>query len=171
LNIEKIKRNRQRKDKLKRQWYKLMSPIANYLDVRDHEKCKNNQKSAEELTDKEVINLVVKGVIKKIKKTGKLDEKITVCQKFIDYEYKYQGIYGFINSMNTYWIKNKVLNYWCWNNDRNENMEDILKLTSLLKEALKNKITGIQIEEYVDEYSSKCYWRYENYQKTIKISI
>lgn len=171
MNIKKIKRNREIKDKIKKLCYKLMTPITNYLDIRDFKKCKKNQEYAKRLSDEEVINLVVKGVIKKIKKTGKLDEEIIVCQKFKDSEYEYQGIFGFINSMNTYWIKNKVLNYWCWNNRVNENMEDILKLTSLLKEALENNIIGIQIEEYVNEFSFNCYWRYKFYIKTIKISI
>ncbi|HFD2052162.1 TPA: hypothetical protein ACF2DE_002893 [Clostridium perfringens] len=104
MNVDRIKRNKERRTKL-RNW---VSPIANYLDDRDRRKYKRDKEKAEKITNEEIIDLVIKGIIKEISKTGSFHEEIIICRGFKDSEYRDNGIYGFIESKN-HWLNNRVL--------------------------------------------------------------
>lgn len=170
MNVDRIKKNKERRIKLRNWYYKMVSPIANYLDDRDRRKYRRDKEKAEKITNEEIVDLVIKGIIKEISKTGSFNEEIIICRGFKDSEYRANGIYGFIESKNC-WLNNKVLKIWYFNNYRNENIDDILRLRKLLLWKLKFIIPEIKIEEYIDKNHVKHSWRYDGYIKTIKISI
>lgn len=110
MNIEKIKKRRDRKIKINNWWYyTIVSPLDDFLYNIKNSKYEKNKMKAEKLTDEEAINIIVKGIIKKIKATGRYDEEIVVCSKFNESSYKELGIYNFIGRTNQYWSENDIM--------------------------------------------------------------
>lgn len=171
MDIEKIKRRRDRKIKINNWWHHtVVSPLDDFLYNIKNSKYEKNKMKAEKLTDEEAINIIVKGIIKKIKATGRYDEEIVVCSKFNESSYRELGIYNFIGRTNQYWLENDIMRIWYWNNSGCNDINRIQKLANLLVEGLRKKIKGIKIERVKEKHCCEL-WVYEDYKETIKISI
>lgn len=167
MNIKTIKRRKEVKDKLVQKWYKMMKPLANYIDYREDKKYKKRREKAKQLSDEEAIDLVVKSIIKKVGKYGRLDEEIAICT-WSDEGYN-SNIFDFIEYIN--WNNaNKLLNEWhdIHYDYINTDINYIERLTELLEQKLKD-IDGIKVECYIED--NVYDWKYKNYIKTLKISL
>lgn len=167
MNIKTIKRKREFKNDLTQRWYKLMKPLADYIDKRDNIKYRRTRSKAKKLSDEEVIELVIKRIIKYVKKYGRLDEEIAVCTWS---EENYNGnIFEFIKHIN--WSKStRLLQEWCYihRSFKEDDIEYITILTELLEQRLRD-IDGIKVEYFIEDNTYN--WRYKNYVKTLKVSL
>ena len=167
MNIKNIQRRKELKDNLIETWYKMMKPLANYIDCREDKKYKKRREKAKQLSDEEAMDLVVKSIIKKVRKYGRLDEEIAICTW--NEESRNGNIFEFINHIN--WSKsNRLLQEWCYihRSFKEDDIEYITKLTELLEQKLKD-IDGIKVEYYIED--NVYDWKYKNYIKTLKISL
>lgn len=170
MNIERIKRRRDRRYRFKEQLRKITQPLVNYIDKRNNIKYQKNKQLAKYIHRYEIIHLLIKGITKKIKKTGEFCEEFVICRSFKDYNYNDEGLCNFIKMVNKYWINDDVLDIWC-DYYFIKNTEEQLKLAMLLAMKLKEVIPQIKIEQIVDDNHIKYSTRYIDYRETIKISI
>ena len=167
MNIKKIQRNKKFKKNLIQIWYKLMKPLADLIDNIDDKKYKKVRKKAKRLTDEEAIDIVIKRIVKRIKKYGRLDEEIAICT-WSEETYN-PNIFEFTRRINNN-DPDRILNEWRYihQNYTNPDIDYIAKLTDLLEQKLR-KIDGIKVEYYIEKYLGN--WRYNDYVKTLKISL
>ena len=170
MNIERIKRNKARRYRFQEQLRKITQPLADYIDKRNNIKYQKNKQMAKYISNSEVVDLLIKGITKKIKKTGEFCEEFVICRSFKDYNYSDEGLCGFINFINKHWINDEILDIWC-HNYFIKNTEEQFKLAMLLAMKLKEIIPQVEIEQIVDNNHIKYSTRYIDYKKTIKISI
>ncbi|MGU8679032.1 hypothetical protein ACV3Q3_12810 [Clostridium perfringens] len=170
MNIERIKRNKARRYRFQEQLRKISQPLADYIDKRNNIKYQKNKQLAKYIHRYEIVHLLIKGITKKIKKTGEFCEEFVICRSFKDYNYNDEGLCGFIKMVNKYWINDDVLDIWC-DYYFIKNTEEQLKLAMLLIMKLKEAIPQVKIEQIVDDNHIKYSTRYIDYKETIKISI
>lgn len=169
MNINKIKKRREMKDKLIKVYYKIVSPIARSIEKIEKRKFNNLKNKAMSLTPEEFSNLLANEVIRHIKKTGKFNRDIILCEGCKDFysydEYTSHSLNGFIEYLGK---ENKLL-YYCtlYNDNMYKQIDTKEQILNLLMENL-NKIEGINVEFYIDKDNFRLY---ENYRKTLKIYL
>lgn len=97
MNIKRIRRNKKIKNKLIEFWYKLMMPLDNLIDKYDTKKYHKIRKKAKRITDEEIIDMVIKRIVRRIKKYGKFNDEIAVCSR-VKNQHDGSDLYDFIKT-------------------------------------------------------------------------
>ena len=159
MNIERMKKAQERKEKALDMWYKAMTPVAKFLDDQAEKKRKKIATKGESMTFDDVAKIYAKVLIKEMVKYGKTKKTFVVCEwQHDDY---YHNIVDEVKSE----TKNKYITQWAYNNMYG--VENNVAMANAIAKALEQHGLRIEITNEEEEYMWDC----NNYQFTMRAYI
>lgn len=168
MNIKLRIKLKELKDSLIKLWYKLMTPIANFIieysDYKYHQRKKEVRQWTDEYAIKRCAKLVVKRLISCSKDYEcKLDFDVA---EWCDYDYvNGQSVRDFIVDQD----KDKKLKQWGYENVSMFSVDGAEELTDLLKKELE-KYDMVDCKYIIYDYLKQS-WRARDYRKTLVVKL